>query len=143
MAAEAHPAPAATTTTTTTTATVSAKAKAKAAAVEVEPHSGPGLEFVGSTIAGGTGSPWLREQLYEKRSDAQALHEEEERAKTKRTITGILIGVGLASLAATASLLMANSGGGVPSTSQARQAIEGAAGPRGGGAAVVWKVGFR
>ena len=123
-----------------------ARTPAVASVVELSapgPRSGLGVALVGSTMAGGTGAPWVRDAPFEKHSDARARRVADLRAKKSRAakVTAILVGVGLATLAASASLIAA--GGGDGPAAPARAAQVGAAGPRGGGAAVVWKIGFR
>jgi hypothetical protein len=128
--------------TSTRAAAVAEKAAAPPSARQ-DPQSRLGVEILGSTMAGGTGCPWVRDSLYEKQSDARAMNQLKDRERKNRTITNVLIGIGI-SVAAGAVGMIASGGGGSNGAQRQAQAIQaGAAGPRGAGAAFVWKVGFR
>ncbi|MGC4113085.1 MAG: hypothetical protein QM765_00080 [Myxococcales bacterium] len=93
-------------------------------------------------MAGGTGSPWVRPNSYDKKSDDQAMKELKAAEKKDRTWQKVLIGVGVFA-AASAVAMVATGGAGNSVSSQGKALQESGAGPRGGGAAFVWKVGFR
>ncbi len=106
-----------------------------------------GLQILGgSTMAGGTGSPWVRPQPFEKQRDDREMNLLKAAEKKDRTIKKVLIGLGVFAAASAVGMIAtggAGGGGAGGVRSQAQALQEAGAGPRGGGAAFVWKVGFR
>ncbi|MBI5548091.1 MAG: hypothetical protein HY901_29780 [Deltaproteobacteria bacterium] len=104
------------------------------------PNGEPGLLLMGSTMAEGAGNAWFRRSATEKRADDRGMAVAKSDAKSKSTLRNVLIGVGVFAAAGAVAMIAGSAASGGGRDRPVDQLRQSAGGPKGVGAALVWKI---